>query len=116
MTRSLFSIVGGIITGCFVISLCWANPAMLPPHPGYQMDAAKDPVTGMPLTNDPGQAPLSSDRSLAEAAQYHDREIMQSPEGYPSLESTGAGLLPKTKGYPEYKIDPPVKSAIVPKP
>ncbi len=88
----------------------WGNPSMLPQHPGYPMHDAKDPVTGQSVANDAGQAPLSFKKSVEEAAAYHDRETVESPQGYTSLETQGAGVLPKTKGYPEYKIAPLVES------
>ena len=91
-------------------SIAWGNPSMLPQHPGYQMHDAKDPVTGLPVANDPGQAPLPAARAIEEAAAYHDKESVQNTQEYMSLESQGAGVLPKTKGYPEYKIVPLVES------
>ncbi|RMH07841.1 MAG: hypothetical protein D6704_04350 [Nitrospirae bacterium] len=99
--------IGGLLLVTVYCGLAGANPAMLPEHPGYQMHNAKDPVTGLPVANDPGQAPLPVDQAIQQAASYHDKQAVQEPtETYESLEYQGAGVLPKTKGYPEYKITP----------
>lgn len=112
--RWLITVVTSLVSVGFSLSFVLANPAMIPDHPGYQMGAAKDPVVGMALANDPGQAPLSREQGLREAAAYHDKDAAQDVTTYPSLEFQGAGLLPKTKGYPDYKIEPPVTEAINP--
>ena len=91
-------------------SPAWGNPSMLPEHPGYQMHDAKDPVVGQSVANDAGQAPLTRNKSIEEAAIFHDKESVQSTHEYMSLESQGAGVLPKTKGYPTYKITPLVEA------
>ena len=101
-----------VVVACF--SLVLANPAMIPKHPGHPMSDLKDPVTGMPLANDPGQGSWTGKKALDEAAVSHDDSSVQSLEGYESLEHQGAGVLPKTKGYPEYKIEPPVTEATNP--
>ena len=109
ISATLFLLVVGT---CF--SLALANPAMLPKHPGHPMSDLKDPITGMPLANDPGQQLWTGKKALDKAAVSHDDSSIQSLEGQASLESQGAGVLPKTKGYPEYKIEPPVTEAINP--
>ncbi len=91
-------------------SPAWGNPSMIPQHPGYPMHDAKDPVTGLSVANDAGQPSLPYKLSVEEGAVYHDKESVQSPFGYMSLESQGAGVLPKTKGYPNYKITPLVEA------
>jgi len=88
----------------------WGNPSMLPQHPGYQMHDAKDPVTGQSVANDTGQVPLPYEKAVEEAAVYHDKEVVQNTHDYSSLESQGAGVLPKTRGYPTYEITPLVEA------
>ena len=107
------------ISICFVVagfslSLALGNPAMLPKHPGHPMSDIKDPLTGMPLANDPGQKLWTGSPALEKAAVSHDESSVQNLPGDQSLEYQGAGVLPKTKGYPEYKIEPPVKEATNP--
>jgi hypothetical protein len=60
----------------FAVSMAFGNPGMLPSHPGYPMSAAKSPVTGQPVANDPGQAPPSVDESLKQASAFHDAHAM----------------------------------------
>ena len=109
ISSTLFLLVVGICS-----SLALANPATIPKHPGYPMSDSKDPVTGMSLANDPGQKNWTGSNALEKAAVSHDYSSIQSIEGQASLESQGAGVLPKTKGYPEYKIEPPVTEATNP--
>lgn len=94
------------------ISLAFANPAMLPKHPGYPMGQAVDPVTGQSLANDPGQANANKQEALANAAMVDDARSKQNlpfnQNDERLLEKPGAGLLPKVQG-PNITIDPPVK-------
>jgi len=71
-------IVGMVLILCLVFAgtMVFANPGMLPAHPGYPMDAAKSPVTGQSLANDPGEAPPSTEESLKQAAAFHDAHAM----------------------------------------
>lgn len=92
----------------------WANPAMLPEHPGYQMSRALDPVYGLPLANDPGQKPLGQEDAIRKAAAYNDEEALQHHDEKTNIVSTGAGNLPKIKGYLDIQITPPVTEAINP--
>ena len=94
------------------VSLVFANPAMLPKHPGYPMGKAVDPVTGQSLANDPGQANMRINEALTNAAIYDDARSKQTllfnQNDERLLEKPGAGLLPKVQG-PNITIDPPVK-------
>jgi hypothetical protein len=71
MNRLLFIILA---IGSFVCisTLAMGNPSMLPNHPGYPMGAAKDPVSGQSVANDPGQSPPSQQESLQQAGSFHD--------------------------------------------
>lgn len=95
-----------------MISLAFANPAMLPKHPGYPMDKAVDPVTGQSLANDPGRANAGNKEALSNAAIFDDARSKQSlpfnQNDERLLEKPGAGLLPKVQG-PNITIEPPVK-------
>lgn len=73
MNRQLFIIL--MIGSVFGISaLALGNPSMLPNHPGYPMGAAKDPVTGQSVANDPGKSPPSQQESLQQAGRFHDAQ------------------------------------------
>ena len=104
------------------VSLAFANPSMLPKHPGYPMGKAVDPVKGQALANDPGQRNAVGDQALNEAAVSDVGHVKQrlDPNGLDKriLEKPGAGLLPKVDG-PDIVIAPPVKQAtkavVVPK-
>ena len=105
-------VIGGVLC---VTPLALPNPAMIPDHPGYQMGAAVDPVYGLAVANDPGKAPLDVSTATKEAAAYHDVDAINKVTEVPlSLESQGAGVLPKTIGYPDIKIEPPVTEATKP--
>jgi len=94
------------------VSPAFANPDMLPKHPGYPMGKAMDPVKGQPLANDPGQINATGAGSLANAAAFDDRHSKQSlsvdHNNQRIIEKPGAGVLPKVEG-PNIRIEPPVK-------
>jgi hypothetical protein len=52
---------------CLMVSMAFANPAMLPEHPGHPMKPLKSPVTGQSLANDPGQSPGTGQKALQAA-------------------------------------------------
>ncbi|MDC8449735.1 MAG: hypothetical protein OJF50_001597 [Nitrospira sp.] len=94
------------------VSLTFANPTMLPKHPGYPMGKAVDPVTGQSLANDPGQANAGGREALNNAALVDDsrskQDLLFNQNDERLLEKPGAGLLPKVEG-PNITIEPPVK-------
>jgi len=96
------------------VSFAFANPSMLPTHPGYPMGKAVDPVRGQSLANDPGQKNAVGDQALQEAAVTDVSHVTQSlsinRQDERILEKPGAGLLPKVDG-PIIKIEPSVKEA-----
>ena len=95
------------------VSLAFANPAMLPKHPGYPIGNPTDPVNNQPLANDTGQTNWFGERAAIAAAGFHDKESQQSLA--PNLNDERllkkqAGQLPKVEG-PEFFSEPPVKEA-----
>lgn len=97
----------------FATSLAFANPEMIPKHPGYPSKKEVSPVTGQPLTNDPGQTNAVGEKALQEAAGFDDARSVQQltdPNNQRILKQEGAGVLPKVQG-PQIKIEPPVKEA-----
>ena len=90
-----------------------ANPSMLPKHDGYPMGKATDPVSGKPLSNDPGQHNATGTKALEQAAMFddqHSQQHLSNANDGRVLEKPGAGVLPKVDG-PQIKIEPPVKEA-----
>ncbi len=108
-TSSIFCVLS-----CSILAstLAFANPAMLPEHPGYPMDKAVDPVHGQSLANDPGQATVKTQAALANSAIVDDsrsrQNLLFNQNDERLLEKPGAGLLPKVQG-PNITIEPPVK-------
>lgn len=89
----------------------FANPALLPQHPGYPADRSLSPVTGQSLANDAGQSNAIGEKALAQAAASEDAHIAQDladPNNERITQKEGAGRLPKVEG-PDIKIEPPVK-------
>jgi hypothetical protein len=104
-------LVGAALT--FAASLASANPSMLPKHEGYPMGKATDPVTGKPLSNDPGQTNASGGKALERSAMVddaHTRQQLKNQNDQRIVEKPGAGVLPKVQG-PQIRIEPPVKEA-----
>ncbi len=95
-------------------SLAFANPSMLPKHPGYPMGKAVDPIKGQSLANDPGQRNAVGDGALKDAAVADIDHVTQrlDPNELDKriLDKPGAGLLPKVDG-PPIVIAPPVSQA-----
>ncbi|MGH7233305.1 MAG: hypothetical protein ACREJU_18380 [Nitrospiraceae bacterium] len=112
--KTLLSTVAGLGV-IFSLSLAFANPAMLPKHPGYPGGEGKSPVTGQPLANDSGQTNLGGEKAMLESASRNSTHTMQElkPEDGRSaiINTDGAGRVPKHPGYYDYKIEPPVNSA-----
>ncbi len=107
----LFSVMAFVLA---TVVLVFANPGMLPKHPGYPMGKAVDPVKGQPLANDPGETNATGERSLLNASAFDDAHVKQNlsvnQNDQRILEKPGAGVLPKVQG-PNIKIEPPVKEA-----
>lgn len=93
-------------------SFAFANPAMLPQHPGYPMGKAVDPVFGQSLANDPGQKNAGGEKALMEAAGADVGHVKQdlpfNRQDKRILEKPDADTLPKVDG-PAIKIEPAVK-------
>jgi hypothetical protein len=97
MNRKLLAIsaIGSVVFGS---TLVLGNPGMLPNHPGYPMGAAKDPVSGQPVANDPGQSPPSPEESLQQAGSFHDAHATNpGKEERPNIVPPGAAKTMDTK-------------------
>lgn len=118
--KTLISTVAAVLGVAFSLSFAFANPALLPKHPGYPAGEAKSPVTGQPLANDPGQrngsgakASLESASANAHHTEQHlvDQNNARIVEKDADKRSDGKfNRLPKVQG-PQIKVEPPVESA-----
>ncbi|MCP9454907.1 MAG: hypothetical protein NNA18_02210 [Nitrospira sp.] len=112
--KQLFFIARGVVAGLVLTPFfAFANPAMLPKHPGYPIGKAVDPVHGQPLANDPGQKNVTTQEALVEAARAVESSsrqhfIMTLEDNQRIIEKPGAGVLPHVDGS-SIKIEPPVK-------
>ena len=100
--------LGTVGASCFALSMAFANPGMLPNHPGYPAQG-KSPATGQSTANDPGQpnavgsATLEASQDTATQAAMND---VSDPNRGRITESMGAGLLPKTDTMNTVPINP----------
>ncbi len=112
--KTLLGTIAGLGVA-FSVSLAFANPALLPKHPGYPGGQAVSPVTGQPLTSDTGQTNMGGEKALLESSRFGSQSAMQElkPEtGRDAIiNEQGAGRVPRHPGYYDYKIEPPVSSA-----
>lgn len=89
--------VGTVSAMSFAISMAFANPGMLPQHPGYPA-AGKSPVTGQSTANDPGQANATGEKSLLSSQEFGEKAAMNQVEDLNRArikKSGGAGRLPE---------------------
>ncbi len=98
-----------------LVSFAFANPAMLPKHPGYPIGKPTSPVTGQPLANDSGQTAAdatgaSAISSSTIASTETASQSLQDPNNNRIQKKMGAGRLPQVSG-PDIQINPPVKEA-----
>jgi hypothetical protein len=111
--KAYVAIVATALMVGLLVTLVFANPAMLPKHPGYPAGSAVSPVTGQPLANDPGQTNAGGEKALLEAAAAEDAHVAQNlmdENNQRIIQKEGAGQLPTVQG-PNIKIEPPVKEA-----
>ena len=105
--KAIGIILGTVGASCFAISMAFANPGLLPNHPGYPAKG-KSFVTGQPTANDQGQtnavgnATLEASQDTATKAAMND---VSDPNRARITESMGAGRLPAVDG-PINKITP----------
>jgi hypothetical protein len=104
-TMKLYTIVMTALVLVGAASLAFANPSMLPKHPGY-------PSAGE-YTNDSGQKNLTLEQSLSASAASEDAHTSQElfdPNNARLVKPQGAGQLPTVEGA-NIKIEPPVTEA-----
>ena len=93
-------ILGTLGVSAITLSMAFANPGMLPAHPGYPA-AGKSPVTGQSTANDPGQTNATGDTTLQMSQEFGAKAVMNDvndPNRARIKESQGAGRLPQVEG------------------
>lgn len=99
--------LGTVGASTFALSMAFANPGLLPAHPGYPA-AGKSPVTGQATANDPGQTNAGGEKSLLSSQGFGSKAAMNDvsdPNRGRIQKSTGAGRLPEVEG-PLNKTNP----------
>ena len=90
----------------FMASMAFANPAMLPKHPGYPAAATKSPVDGTRTANDPGQGHANAVENASASA---NASSVNSVSDANNARKTGGstGRLPSVEGpLNKVKINP----------
>jgi hypothetical protein len=81
MKNNPLFLLGSLAGTCLIASVVFANPSMLPDHPGHPMKPLKSPVTGQSLANDPGQNPLVGQNALNAAVEEGNEDMKLRTEG-----------------------------------
>ena len=82
-------------------SVVYANPGMLPAHPGYPAAETKSPADGTRTSHDAGQANAVGSKASMTASSTADSAAMNSsadPNNARKKASKGAGRLPDVEG------------------
>lgn len=82
-------------------SMVYANPGMLPAHPGYPAADTKSPVDGTRTSHDAGQANAIGSKASMTASSTADAAAMNTssdPNNARKKASKGAGRLPDVEG------------------
>ena len=82
----------------FMASVAFANPAMLPKHPGYPAAATKSPVDGTRTANDPGQGHTNFLENAAASANASSVNSTSDANRARITGGNGAGRLPNVDG------------------
>ncbi len=106
--KAIGIILGTVGASCFALSVAFANPGMLPKHPGYPA-SGKSPVTGQSLANDAGQGNAVGMGTLQASQSYDDEAAINETSDANNArikKSMGAGLLPETDTMNTVPINP----------
>ncbi len=114
--KAIGIILGTVGASCFALSMAFANPGLLPQHPGYPAKG-KSPATGQATANDPGQtnavggATLEASQSFGTEAAMND---VSDSNRARIQKSMGAGRLPQTDTMNKVPINPAgAKSTVI---
>jgi len=101
--------LGTLAVSAFTLSMAFANPGLLPAHPGYPAKG-KSPVTGQDTANDQGQTNAVGGATLQAAQEFGAKAAMNDvddPNRGRIQKSMGAGQLPEVDGaLNKVKINP----------
>jgi hypothetical protein len=106
--KAIGMILGTVGASCFALSMAFANPGMLPQHPGYPAKG-KSPVTGQSTANDPGQGNAVGNATLElsqKAGTEHAVNDVSDANRARITKSMGAGRLPETDTMNKVNINP----------
>jgi hypothetical protein len=67
--------LAGLAGSCLLATVVFANPSMLPEHPGHPMKPLKDPVNGQSLANDPGRENFTGQDALDAAIKEGNQDM-----------------------------------------
>ena len=95
--KALGILLGTMGVSVFALSLAFANPAMLPKHPGYPAKGTS-PATGQATANDPGQSNMNDPQSAAMSLDSASMNEVSDPNRKRVKKSMGAGRLPEVEG------------------
>ena len=82
-------------------SVAFANPGLLPAHPGYPAAETKSPADGTRTSHDAGQANAVGSKASMAASSTADASSMETasdPNRARVKKSMGAGRLPEVEG------------------
>ncbi len=90
-------LLGTMGASVVAISLAFANPALLPKHPGYPAKGTS-PATGQPTANDQGQTNVVDLSGAAGSLDSAAKNEVMDPNRERVKKSMGAGRLPQVEG------------------
>ncbi len=114
--KAIGIILGTVGASCFALSMAFANPGMLPNHPGYPAKG-KSPATGQATANDQGQTNAVGPATLQAAQDHGSKAAMNEVTDANRArikKSMGAGRLPETDTMNKVPINPAgAKSTVI---
>jgi hypothetical protein len=75
MKNKSMVLLGSLAGTCLMGTVAFANPSMVPDHPGYPMKESKSPVSDVPTANDPGQENLYGQEALNAATKEFTQDL-----------------------------------------
>lgn len=68
-------VLGSLAGTCLMATVLFANPAMLPDHPGYPAKPSKSPVTDVTTTYDVGEENLYEQKALNAGTKEYNEDM-----------------------------------------
>lgn len=94
-------LLGTLGVSAFTLSMAFANPGLLPAHPGYPAKGTS-PATGQSTANDPGQTNAVGMATLEASQGFGSGKAVMNDVDDPNRgriqKSMGAGQLPEVDG------------------